>query len=125
MEIGHGRIICQFYHPLNLKRVLDGGPWTSGNHSLLVHQLKLGENPLSVPLNKILFYVEMDNIPAGLFTEKVDKMLGNFIDKFMEYDGSNKRSVWLNFMRLRVELNNDLPLKRWKYIKLTNGVSEH
>lgn len=39
---------------IDLNRILDGGPWTFDYHPFLVYKLKLGENPLAVPLNKIL-----------------------------------------------------------------------
>lgn len=42
----------------------------------------------------------------------------------MEYDGTNKGSVWLNYMRIRVELDVSKPLKRKENIKLANGLSK-
>lgn len=123
-EIGQGRLLCQFYHALDLKHILEGGPWAFGNHPLLVHRLKLGENPLSVPLNHIPFWARVNDVPAGFFIECVGRMLGNFIERFLEYDGSNKDSVWLNYMRIRVEVNTDFPLERWKFLKLASGASE-
>lgn len=92
-EIGHGRIMCQFYHALDVKRILDGGSWTFGNQPLLVHKLKLEENPRTVPLTKLPFWIRVNDVSAGYFTEKVGKMLGNFIGHFMDYGGSNKGSV--------------------------------
>lgn len=54
-EIGHGRLLCQFFHTIDLKRVLNGDSLTFSNHPLLVYRLRLGENPLTVPLNIIPF----------------------------------------------------------------------
>lgn len=55
---------------------------------------------------------------------RIGKLLGNFMDKFLEYDELNKGSVWLKFMRIRVEVDTTLPLKQWKYLKLANGILE-
>lgn len=98
------RLLCQFYHAIDVQRVLDGGPWTFGNQPLLVHRLKVGENPLKVSLYKIHFWLSIDNIPMGLFTERIGRMLGNFIGHFLEYDR-------LNFIRFKVELDVTKPLK--------------
>lgn len=49
--------------------------------------------------------------------------LGNFIGKFLEYDESNRGAAWKPYMKIRVELNVDHPLKRWKKIKMSNGLT--
>ncbi|KAL8513663.1 hypothetical protein ACS0TY_012960 [Phlomoides rotata] len=46
-----------------------------------------------------------------------------FIGIFLEYDASNRDVSWKPYMRIRVELDVDLPLKRWKRVKLANGVA--
>lgn len=51
-------------------------------------------------------------------------MVGNSIGHFLEYDGSNKGSLWLNYMCVGVELDVTKPLKHWKFLKLANGNSE-
>lgn len=79
---------------------------------------------MDVPLNKLAFWVMVMKILAGFFTEEVERMLGNFIRKFLEYDGSNKGSVWLTFMRVQLEVDVTQPLKRKKSLKLANGQSK-
>lgn len=122
-EIGDQRMLIQFFHRLDLKRVTEGGPWSIGSHPLIIHQLKVGELPHSVPLNRLPFWVQIYNLPVGLFTESVGKSLGNFIGTFLEYDMSNRGAAWKPFMRIRVELDVNLPLKRGKKIRSSNGAS--
>lgn len=96
------RLLCQFYHAIDVQRVLDafiGAPLESGRKSF------------KVSLYKIHFWLSIDNIPMGLFTERIGRMLGNFIGHFLEYDRSKKGSVWLNFIRFKVELDVTKPLK--------------
>lgn len=50
-------------------------------------------------------------------------LLGNFIGKFLEYDDSNYVAVWRQFMRIRVVVDVDIPLKRCKRIKRPDGSS--
>lgn len=117
-EIGGGRMMFQFYHKLDVKRVLEGAPWSFGNGPLILHQLRSGGVPLSVPLNKINFWLQIYDLPMGFFTEKVGTMLGNFIWQFLEYDGTIKEEVWKPFIRIKVEVDVSLPLKRKKKIKI-------
>ncbi|KAL8470628.1 hypothetical protein ACS0TY_033254 [Phlomoides rotata] len=72
-----------------------------------------------------MFWVQVFNLPVGCFLETVGECLGNFIGRFFHYDDSNKGVVWKNYMRIRVEIDVMLPLKRWKNIRMSNGVSTH
>ncbi|KAL8470411.1 hypothetical protein ACS0TY_033042 [Phlomoides rotata] len=122
-DIWNGRILFQFYHVIDLRRVLDGCPWFFGGFPLIVHQLTRGEIPHSVPLNKLMFWVQVFNPSVGCFSESVGERLGNFIGRFIQYDESNKGAVWKNYMRIRVEIDVLFPLKRWKNIRMGNRVS--
>lgn len=122
-DIGNGRFLIQFYHSFDMTRILEGGPWSFDNRPLIIHKLQIGDIPTQVELNKLAFWVQIYDIPHGLFTEKVGISLGNFIGKFLDYDDSNRGAAWKPYMRIRVELNVDLPLKRWKKIKLCNGIA--
>lgn len=122
-EIRNGRLLIQFFHKIDLKRVLEGGPWSIGSHPLLVHHLQIGEIPDQVPLNSLPFWVHVYNLPIGSFSEAVGKSLGNYIGRFLEYDASNKGAAWKTYMRIRVELDVSQPLKRGKKIRVGNGVS--
>lgn len=122
-DIGQGRYIFQFFHIIDLKRILDGGPWSFGNFPLLLHHLKTGEFPLRVPLNSLAFWVQVHDLPAGYISEKIGKVLGNFVGVFQEYDATNESSVWRQYMRIRVAINVNEPLKRCKKIKRSDGSS--
>ncbi|KAL8456798.1 hypothetical protein ACS0TY_034875 [Phlomoides rotata] len=121
--IGEGRFMFQFYHLLDVKRILEGSPWSFNNHPLVLHALIRGEHPLRVPLNKLSFWVQVYDLPHGYFSERVGSLLGNFIGKFLEYDNSNRGAAWMTYMRIRVEVDTDIPLKRWKKMGNKEGGS--
>lgn len=51
-------------------------------------------------------------MPIGLFFENLAVQLGNFIGKFIEYDGSNLGKENKNYMRIRVQIDVRRLLKR-------------
>ncbi|KAL8510899.1 hypothetical protein ACS0TY_017640 [Phlomoides rotata] len=122
-EIWQGRILFQFFHPLDLARVVEGAPWSFGNHHLVIHKLRNGEVPLAVPLDNIEFWVQVFNLPMGSFTETVGVVLGNYIGRFVQYDDSNKGVAWRNYIQIRFEVKATDPLKRWKSIRMGSGSS--
>lgn len=122
-EIGQRRYVFQFFHPVDLRRIYEGGPWSFGNHPLILHHLKNGEFPLRVPLDFINFWVQVHDLPVGYITEGLGRQLGNFIGQFLEYDSTNSGSVWRQYMRIRVAINVNNPLKRCKRIKKPDGTS--
>lgn len=80
-------------------RVLKGLPWTFNNHLLILSKLKRGEDPLKIPLVYVSFWVQIHDVPIGLFFENLAKLLGNFIGAFLEYDGSILGKENRNYMR--------------------------
>ncbi|MBA0673699.1 hypothetical protein Goklo_029777, partial [Gossypium klotzschianum] len=47
------------------------------------------------------FWVQIHNVPIGLFSKNLATQLGNFLGNFMEYDVSYLRKENRNFMRIR------------------------
>ncbi|KAL8505539.1 hypothetical protein ACS0TY_016689 [Phlomoides rotata] len=98
-DIGNMRFLIQFSYAIDLMRVLDGCPWSFGRFPLIVHQLSMGEIPHIVPLNKLMFWVQVFNLPISCFSEAVGEHLGNFIGRM-----SNDVSTCAEFKYERLNL---------------------
>ncbi|KAK5832853.1 hypothetical protein PVK06_016656 [Gossypium arboreum] len=116
LDLGEKRFLFQFFHSIDMERVLKGSPWTFNNHLLLLHALKWGEDPLKVPLVLSPFWVQIHDVPVGFFYEALAKKLSDFIGTFMEYDGANMGKGYQNFLRVKIQLDVRYPLKRKKQI---------
>ncbi|MBA0709376.1 hypothetical protein Golax_024412, partial [Gossypium laxum] len=57
--LGGKRYLFQFFHVMDMERVLKGSPWTFNNHLLMLYKLQLGEEPLIVPLIHTPFWVQI------------------------------------------------------------------
>lgn len=44
-ELSDSKYLIQFFQSVNMKRVLEGAPWTFDNHLLLLHRLVEGDVP--------------------------------------------------------------------------------
>ena len=120
-ELANQRYIFKFFHVVDLKRVLAGGPWTYDNHLLILRWIQPGEYPNQIPLNSIDIWVQIFGLPSSCMSESVGNQLGNYIGSFLEYDTSNNGGSLKEYMRLRVSMDVRPPLKRGKRLRTPNG----
>lgn len=57
----------------------------------------------------------------GFMTKIVGTHLGNFIGKFQEYDPKNNTGGWQTFMRIKVRVDVQEPLKQGKKVRKLGG----
>uniref|UniRef100_A0A0R0FCR5 DUF4283 domain-containing protein n=1 Tax=Glycine max TaxID=3847 RepID=A0A0R0FCR5_SOYBN len=69
-EVDKGIFLFQFFHPINVKNVLKGGPWSFDKHFLL----------LSAP-----FCVQICNLPTSFMLMAVGS-IANYLGDFLQYD---------------------------------------
>ncbi|MBA0633819.1 hypothetical protein Godav_029476, partial [Gossypium davidsonii] len=121
-DLGDRCFLFQFFHEVDIQRVLTSTPWFFNNHLLLFHRMKPGENPSLVPLIFTEFWVQVHDLPLGLVSETMTKQFRDFLGKFLEHDLSSRLGNSHSSMRIRVQLNVNNPLKRRKK-KLGHGES--
>ncbi|KAH9779367.1 reverse transcriptase domain-containing protein [Citrus sinensis] len=103
--LSHTLFLFQFFHEIDVRRILDSGSWTFDQHILLVHRLGADEQPQNIPLFDTTFWVQVYNLPLGFQSESILQRIGNYIGSFLESDENNLKGVWRNYMRLRVSLD--------------------
>ena len=85
--------LFKFFHSVDMRCVLDGGPWTFDNFHLVLHHYKPGDIPgdipATIPLNHFAIWVQVHELPVGCMSEKVGIQLGNAIGEFVSYDHVN------------------------------------
>ncbi|XVF59039.1 hypothetical protein PTKIN_Ptkin07bG0242100 [Pterospermum kingtungense] len=113
--------LFQFFHDIDLRRVLDGCSWTFDNHLLILHKLDPGKIPSQIPLFHVDFWVQVYDLRTSFMTSIVGKRLGNFIGRFVAYDDKNNSQIWRSYMRIRVSVDVRKPIKRRKKVALSDG----
>ncbi|CAN1786378.1 hypothetical protein LINPERHAP1_LOCUS17213 [Linum perenne] len=88
-DLGDNLLLFCFYHEIDLRRMMELGPWHFDSSLIVMKELQPTENPRSVELLEADFWVQVYNLPPGFFSLTVGQALGNFIGKLIEYGESN------------------------------------
>ncbi|KAH9786028.1 reverse transcriptase domain-containing protein [Citrus sinensis] len=113
--------LFQFFHEIDINRVIDSGPWTFDQHILIVQRLGAEDQPQHVPLFHTSFWTQIYNLLIGFQSEKILQSIGNYTGKFVESNENNLKGIWRNYMRIRVAIDVRQPLKRRMRLKKAGG----
>lgn len=106
-----------FFHKLDVQKVIDGGPWSFEQAMLVYHQVKEGEDPLTLKLQELEIWVQIYDIPRGFLSEGILKSVGSSIGRYVQSDPATFEGGWKTYVRIRVAINVEKPLKRRVKIK--------
>lgn len=116
-ELERNIYLFQFYHEVDITRVIEGSPWTFGRFQLVFERLKEGDNPRTVAINNLHLWVQLHGMSIGFMSQRVVMDVGNYIGKSIESDANNFMGVWRDYLRVRVSIDLDKPLKRRMKLK--------
>lgn len=120
-EIATNLYVFKFYHEVDVKRVLEDGPWSYENNMLILKLLGPSENPQEVALNMAEMWVQAHNLPSNYVTENVAAAIGSTLGIFIKAHKKNFEGPWRSFMRIRVQLDITKPLRRRLKMKKAGG----
>ncbi|XVF40475.1 hypothetical protein PTKIN_Ptkin01aG0116600 [Pterospermum kingtungense] len=58
-DIGGGLYLFHFFHAMDIKRVLEGGPWSFDNYMLVLYHFQFGEMSTVIPLVFLDIWVQL------------------------------------------------------------------
>jgi len=111
-EVQPGLFLFVFYHHSDMQHVLEEGPWSFENHTLVCRQVCDGVLPANVALNSIDMWVQVHDLPLGYTSDSVLEQIGNFLGSFIRTDDRFAGAPWKTFFRIRVAIPVERPLKR-------------
>ena len=76
----------QFFHELDMERVVKGESWTFDKHLLLTKFISADEDPMEDELKQTELWVQIFDFLVGLQSKRVLGDVGNFIGEFVELD---------------------------------------
>uniref|UniRef100_A0A803PDL7 Reverse transcriptase domain-containing protein n=1 Tax=Cannabis sativa TaxID=3483 RepID=A0A803PDL7_CANSA len=113
--------LFQFYHEVDIQRVMEGSPWTFNRMQLIFERLQEGVEPRSLVLNKLDMWIQIWDVRPGCMTATFVENIGNILGSFVETDPKNFIGVWRDYLRVRVTFNIDKPLRRRLQCTKTDG----
>ena len=116
-DVDQNLFLFQFYHHLDMNRVIRDGQWTFDQHLLLLNKPEHGQKPQEVKMSSTSFWVQGYDFPCGFMSRKVAKDIRNFIKNFLEADPNNFTGSWRNYLHIRVSIDVKKPLVRKMQIK--------
>lgn len=84
--------------------MIEGSPWIFG-------RFHLGDNPRTVEIKNIDLWVQLHDMSHGFMSQRVATDVGNYLGKYIEGDHDNFIGVWREFLRIRISIPLDSPVK--------------
>ncbi|KAH7833400.1 hypothetical protein Vadar_005988 [Vaccinium darrowii] len=103
------------------KQVLNGGPWNFGNHLLALQRWVPGMKADQVQFHDMAFWVQIWGLPFEFVNRTIGEITGRKIGHFLAVDNRMVGGEKGKFIRVRVELPLDKPIKRGGFITLGSG----
>lgn len=87
----------------------------------MVRRLEKGEQLSQVKMDELYIWMQVYDLPVGFNSEIVLKSIGNYAGKFIMFDPKNFQSIWKPFLRIKVAINVNKPLKSQMRVKKSGG----
>ncbi|XP_060965472.1 uncharacterized protein LOC133034398 [Cannabis sativa] len=120
-KLEENRFLFQFYHEVDIQRVINGSPWTFDRMQLIIQRLPVGGDPNLIQLNHLDIWVQIHDVKPDCMKEATVRGIGNTMGKFVENDPKNFIGVWRDYLRVRVTLDIRKPLRRRLKLTHENG----
>ncbi|XP_019156927.1 PREDICTED: uncharacterized protein LOC109153517 [Ipomoea nil] len=123
-EVSTNLFLFFFVNELDIRKVLDDGPWSYDENLLLLKRIESNIPPHRVQLIAADFWVQAYNIPTNMQTYKTAEMIGSSLGSFIKADDivdNNPDGLSTSFMRVRVQLDTSKPLTKKMKIKPATG----
>ncbi|KAM6590994.1 hypothetical protein CsatA_013599 [Cannabis sativa] len=85
-EIESNRYLFQFYHEIDLERVIEGSPWTFNRQQFIFRRLQRAEDPEKVVINILNMWVQIHGLQTSFKSASVVERLGGFVGTFIKLD---------------------------------------
>lgn len=116
IEVGNGILQFKFKSQYQMEWVEKNGPWNFDNNLLLLRQWNKGLTAENMEFTHSPFWVQIWGLPFEHMSEDTGKDIGSRLGRYVETDTRSWHFDQAKFMRVRVELMVDKPLRRGGYI---------
>ncbi|KAE9459498.1 hypothetical protein C3L33_08619, partial [Rhododendron williamsianum] len=121
VEVGDNLFHFRFEDEISLKKVLHGGPWNFENQLLVVQKWEPGMKADQLSFHSVAFWIQLWGLPFEFVNPMVGEIIGKRVGTFLAIDDRKEVGERGRFIRVRVEIPLDKPIKRGGFIALGSG----
>ena len=112
VEVGNDIFQFKFASEFQLRWVETIGPWNFENNLLLLKRWERGMTANNITFIHSPFWVQIWGLPFDIMTKKIRKEIDSNLGIFIEADAGSWMSNQAKFIRIRVNLPLEKPLRR-------------
>ena len=112
VEVGNDILQFKFADEYQLRWVETNGPWNFENNLLFLKRWERGMTANNISFTHSPFWIQIWGLPFDMMTEKIGKEIGSNLGIFMVVDTRSWMSDQAKFMRIKVNLPLEKPLRR-------------
>ncbi|KAF2317826.1 hypothetical protein GH714_041141 [Hevea brasiliensis] len=116
-DLQGGLYVFQFFHEVDMNRVLDMCPWTFNNQLLIIEKVAGCRHPSEVPLFHVYLWLQVHGLRSGFMSTRCAQRIGNDVGEFASADPNNFTGLWRSYMRVRICHDVRRPLRRGTRLK--------
>lgn len=106
------KIMVQLFHKGHMERILQGSPWLIDNNMFILKKAVVGEDSMATSMNTTHIWVQVHQIPFDFMDTTIIALVEIHIDKMVKYDEENNYDHWRKYMKIRVGISIEEPLKQ-------------
>lgn len=118
VEIEHGLFSFAFPTKGERDKVLAGGPWLFDGFLLVLAVADGAVNPYKLALTNQEFWIQVKGLPLAFMTRKMGSIIGSALGDYIVTDQSKKNERLGSYLRIRVSIDVDKPLRRSLRLRL-------
>ena len=112
VDVGKDILQFKFTSEYQMEWVERNGPWNFDNNLLLLYRWKKGLSVLNISFTHSPFWVQVWGFPFENLSKEAGRDLGNSLGKYIETDKHSWLLEQAKFMRIRVDLLLNKPLRK-------------
>ena len=121
VDVGNDTYQFKFSSEYQMRWVETNGPWNFENNLLLLKRWEKGMTANNISFTHSPFWLQIWGLPFNMMSKRIGRDIGNSIGIFMATDSKLGSSNQAKFMRIRVNIPLDKPLRRCGVVTSPEG----
>ncbi|KAL5578462.1 hypothetical protein UlMin_020161 [Ulmus minor] len=110
--IGPNIFVLEFKSMADRRRILTSGLWDLFKNPLVFIEIEEGTNVTDLKFDSIPMWIQIHNVPLACFNKGCTELFGKQVGSVLEVDENADGYYWGRYLRVRISVRLEKPLKR-------------